>query len=1119
MKTLFLKDSSNRRKQFALTTRICVENGKKVVIKEPSFPEGIPHIKRIVESQRLFAQYYQNVEISKTWIKNDMLYAEFVDGVPLSDLYIKAIQNNDKDELLRLIKYHVELMMGQNNSCKFIKTDEFVKIFGETNIFDKNSALEFTFFEASPENIVFLGGDENSPCFIDCEWFFDFPIPVSLLKFRIAQQLSFLSGIDDIVSFDEMLTITDCDLTSNEGIVFLMNFFDSLYKENSISYLNLGKEFEKNILPYLNIIHYNSTLYIDAGNGYSENGKTVHFFTGNEVEISCPIPKNTVAVRLDPVEGHGCVISNLEILSYGGIVKYEPANGFMDEAGNMVFTNTDPQINLHGAAYWLKIRYRILLLSDFSHYRVLGDYITTTQERDGLVAERDGYINSRSWRFTRPLRKFTAFIRRNKVLYFFAKGIKGAVKKVRDYIYNRRQLLTQSAPVINNTLPHESEYQETPIKTTARKYVKKNKRFYFPVLNFPVFEIPVVSIIIPVYNQFEYTYNCLKSILKNSADVKYEIIIADDNSADKTKKIGRIIKNVKIVRNKKNLGFLGNCNNASKFAKGKYFLFLNNDTEAQENWLSPLIELMERDESIGLTGSKLIYPDGTLQEAGGIIWSNGAGHNYGNGFDSGAPEFNYVRDVDYISGASIMVRRTLWEKFGGFDEVFTPAYYEDADLAFQIREAGFRVVYQPASVVMHFEGKSHGTDTNMGQKSYQIANNKKFIDKWHNVLEKEHFMLGEKMFLARGDRGKKVILFIDRYVPHYDKDAGSRTDYMYIKLFLQLGLKVVFLGEDTHPFQPYTLNFQQMGVEILYGEHFADNWTAWIKENGIFLDYVFTCRSHVSIKYIDYLKQYTTAKIIYYNHDMGHLRYYRQYEITKDPVSLATAKCLEKLEMEISHKADVLYVVGSNEKNILGNLFPCKPVYNIPAYFFESINKKDFFIQERKNLLFVGGFDHAPNEDAVLWFYENAFPEIAGEYPDIIWYIVGSNPTKKLLSIHDEHVVLTGYVTEEQLKHYYNTCRICIAPLRFGAGVKGKVIEAAYYQTPMITTNIGAEGISLEENAFVVNPPDNTFAKAVIDLYKDEEKLKELSLNCSKFINNHFSISHAIDIVKQEIKI
>ena len=229
--------------------------------------------------------------------------------------------------------------------------------------------------------------------------------------------------------------------------------------------------------------------------------------------------------------------------------------------------------------------------------------------------------------------------------------------------------------------------------------------------------------------------------------------------------------------------FYFNCNNAAKHAKGKYILFLNNDTQVQDNWLSPLIELIESDDKIGMVGSKLIYPDGMLQEAGGILWKDGSAWNYGNRKNPSDPEYNYVKEADYISGAAIMIRRKLWNKIGGFDKDFAPAYYEDTDLAFEVRKHGYKVMYQPLSMVVHFEGVSNGTDIENGQKQYQQVNCQKFYDKWKNVLESEHEPNGINVFLAK-DRSirKKHILVVDHYVPHHDQDAGGKCTYMYLKL-------------------------------------------------------------------------------------------------------------------------------------------------------------------------------------------------------------------------------------------------------------------------------------------------------------------------------------------------
>lgn len=256
-------------------------------------------------------------------------------------------------------------------------------------------------------------------------------------------------------------------------------------------------------------------------------------------------------------------------------------------------------------------------------------------------------------------------------------------------------------------------------------------------LTFAVFENPLVSIIIPVYNQFAYTYNCLSAIKRHAGCISYEIIVADDCSTDFTAELEKITAGIKIIHNKENYQFLVNCNRACKKAKGKYLVFLNNDTQVQKFWLKSLVELMEMQENIGLAGSKLVYPNGLVQEAGGIVWKDANVLQYGNGRQAGEGELNFLRETDYISGASIIIRKELWDEIGGFDERFAPAYYEDVDLAFQVREKGFKVVYQPESEVVHFEGMS--SDLENEQLRGSKKNRELFFKKWEGVLSEKHF--------------------------------------------------------------------------------------------------------------------------------------------------------------------------------------------------------------------------------------------------------------------------------------------------------------------------------------------------------------------------------------------
>lgn len=184
----------------------------------------------------------------------------------------------------------------------------------------------------------------------------------------------------------------------------------------------------------------------------------------------------------------------------------------------------------------------------------------------------------------------------------------------------------------------------------------------------------------------------------------------------------------------------------------------------------------------------LFYPIGYLQEAGGIVWKDGRAWNFGNGEMLNAAGYNYVRDVDYISGAAVMIRTNLWNEIGGFDERFAPAYYEDTDLAIEVRKRGYRVVVQPLSKAVYFEGLSNGTDLNNGQKAYQVKNAKKFYEKWKNVLEEEQFPNGTDVFIAKDrSRYKTHILVIDHYVPNYDKDARGKCTYNVFKSFFKDG--------------------------------------------------------------------------------------------------------------------------------------------------------------------------------------------------------------------------------------------------------------------------------------------------------------------------------------------
>ena len=639
-------------------------------------------------------------------------------------------------------------------------------------------------------------------------------------------------------------------------------------------------------------------------------------------------------------------------------------------------------------------------------------------------------------------------------------------------------------------------------------------------INFPYAENPKVSIIIPVYNQVHYTYACLVSILENTEGFDYEIIIADDVSTDATKEIDKFVTGLVIARNESNQGFLKNCNNAAKKARGEYIFFLNNDTTVQKDWLPPLIRLLETDKSIGMVGSKLIYPDGRLQEAGGIIWSDGSGWNYGRCDDPNKPEYNYVRDVDYISGAAIMLSRKLWEEIGGFDERYAPAYCEDSDLAFEVRKRGLRVVYQPLSVVTHFEGVSNGTDVNgTGLKRYQVENNKKLQEKWSEEFKNQYDNVGvPNAFRARErSRDKKVILFVDHYVPTFDKDAGSKTTFQYIKMFIERGYVVKFLPDNFAKSEPYTSILEQMGVEVLYGNEMRTNIFEWIENNQANIDIAYLNRPHIATKYIDFIKEKTNIKVIYYGHDLHFLRERREYELTGDVERKNASAYWKSMELDLMRKASISYYPSNVEVDYIHTFDKKINAKAITAYVFEKFGNIDYNPDIREGVLFVGGFSHPPNADALKYFLDNMWDEIYAQIK-APFYIVGSNATDEIKALHNEAkgIIFKGFVSEEELKELYEKVRLVVVPLRYGAGVKGKVIEALYYNDPVITTSVGAEGIDNSYNQMLVADEPGDFVEKCVNLYNDKEALKAMSKAADDYVRNKHSIEAVWEIIRED---
>ena len=362
---------------------------------------------------------------------------------------------------------------------------------------------------------------------------------------------------------------------------------------------------------------------------------------------------------------------------------------------------------------------------------------------------------------------------------------------------------------------------------------------------------------------------------------------------------------------------------------------------------------------------------------------------------------------------------------------------------------------------------------------------------------------------------------IDRYVPNFDKDAGGRCCFMYLNIFNEIGLKVTFLGDYVGKIEPYTSILQQKGIEVLYGNSYKNKkLEIWLKENIKYFNYIYLQRPDISIKYIDFIKKYSSGKILYFAHDLHYIRLLREFNITKKIKYYIKSRYMEKIEREIFNKVDIIHIVGSYEYKILKAEYKNKTIRNIPLYIYEEPLKnieKNF--HKRKGLIFVGGFEHSANVDAIIWFAKEIYPKIIKIFPNIILHIISSKISKKISQLESKNIKIEGFMSDEDLHSMYQKCRIAIAPLRYGAGVKGKVIEAAYNQIPMVTTTIGGEGIDNSIGTFIMEDNPEKMAEIISRLYVNYSKLKQMSDSGLKLIEKYFSKSYAKKVILNDIKL
>ncbi|WP_045728080.1 glycosyltransferase [Xanthomonas sp. GPE 39] len=629
----------------------------------------------------------------------------------------------------------------------------------------------------------------------------------------------------------------------------------------------------------------------------------------------------------------------------------------------------------------------------------------------------------------------------------------------------------------------------------------------------PYSPAPVASIVIPVYNHVAHTLACLRALAAHPPSVPCEILVVDDGSGDETAQWLVQLPGLRYHVRERNGGFIATCNDGAARAQGRYLVFLNNDTVPQPGWLDALLETFAQVPQAGLVSAQLLYPDGRLQDAGGVVFADGSAWSYGRFESPDDPRYAYLREVDYGSGAALAIERTLFMELGGFDTRYMPAYYEDTDLAFAVRASGRRTLLQPASRVVHDEGTSNGTDTNTGIKAYQVRNRAIFATKWAAALQRQ-LSPGELPTPARLHRHQLQVLIVDEALPQPDRDSASLRQLNLIRLLLQHGAHVVFVPSSRTYASRYSEALQRLGVEVWYAPYLK-NMTAFLQQHGPRFHSVLLVRHHLAHACLPLLRRFAPqARRLFDTVDLHYLRERRGAELSGDARLLREAERTRARELEVMAQVDVTILVSAVEREQLQREAP--QVRTALISNLHDVAGPGLPWAQRRDLVFVGGFRHAPNVDAVRWFLQEVFPLLRARLPQVRFHCIGADIPEDLRSLGKASagVELLGHVPD--IAAYMDGMRIAVAPLRFGAGVKGKINLSMAHGQPVVATTCAVEGMHLRNGQDVLIADDAAhFADAIAQLYTDATLWQTLADNGLRNIATHFSLDAARETVRE----
>jgi len=642
----------------------------------------------------------------------------------------------------------------------------------------------------------------------------------------------------------------------------------------------------------------------------------------------------------------------------------------------------------------------------------------------------------------------------------------------------------------------------------------------------PSSDTPQVSVVIPAHNHYGVTRRCLLAIAYAPTRVAMELIVVDDGSSDGTSEaLNRDLRGMRLIRHDQAQGFNQACHSGVAAAKAPMVVLLNNDTEPCARWLEELLEPFERWPDTGIVGAQLVFPSGRLQESGGIVWGDGQPWNYGRGGNPYDPRVSYTRQVDYVSAACLAIRRELWEALGGFSAEFAPAYFEDTDLAFAVRAQQLRVRCAPLARVIHHEGTTCGIDPGNpeGSKRHQRDHAPLFQRKWQHAFQPSPppSRAAAELLKDRGVVGR--VLVIDHAPPRPDRDAGSQAALTEMKLLQDLGWKVTFLPANLAWLGTYSEALQRQGIESIHAP-FVLSVEQFLRQRGREFELIYLIRYTTVRDHIAALREHAPrARLLFCAADLHYLRERRQLRtagLTGEAHARAQAGVANTRREELTaiQMVDLTLSYSDVERQLIDAETLGRAATAACPWVVDCLEQAPS-PEGRHGVAFLGNYAHPPNGDAVAYLLEELWPKLRQQEPQLELHLYGSSLPPEWAEAwgREPGVRVQGWVADTA--SVYDRHRVLIAPLRAGAGLKGKVVGALARGTPQVLSAIAAEGTGLThgEEVLIADRSDD-WLEQITRLLHDDTLWRRISAAALAYARVHYSRQRGLEQMAQALR-